>query len=107
MQFILDRQAETTLHQEKTDRQISAILKLLQAGTKMLVGQQEKLEGLDRKVDPFDLHLAGQPQQRAAPGLAASCPQIGPSIARQSKRSSGGPGMGCWTSGITMVILEP
>lgn len=58
MQFILDRQAETALHQEKTDRhqaktdrQIAAILKLVKTGMKMLVRQQEKLEGLDKKVD--------------------------------------------------------
>jgi len=51
MQFILDRQAETVLLQEKTDRQIAALLKLVKAGMKMLVRQQEKLDGLDRKVD--------------------------------------------------------
>jgi flagellar motility protein MotE (MotC chaperone) len=51
MHFILDRQAKARLHQEKTDRQIAALLKLVKAGMKMLVRRQEKLERLDRKVD--------------------------------------------------------
>jgi len=74
IEFILGQQAKMVAHQQKTDRRVDAIAKLLQTGMKMLVEIQKAQKEAEFKINALiDAQTAlAEAQKRTEDRLARS-----------------------------------